>query len=121
MKSVITVRKRINLVVAGLCMAAIFTGCSNSSGIYKPGTYTASGAGYAGDVVVEVEFDKDSILSVIVTDENETEEIGGRVIDELQKKVVEEQTFEVDAVSSATITSEAIKEAVKSCMEQAKR
>lgn len=37
MKSVITVRKRINLVVAGLCMAAIFAGCSNSRGNKRGG------------------------------------------------------------------------------------
>jgi fumarate reductase flavoprotein subunit len=90
-----------------------------TSGIYKAGTYTASAEGYESSIMMEVEFDHDSILSVRVVEENETKEIGGRAIDTLTKEIVEAQTYAVDAFSGATITSNAIKTAVEDCIKQA--
>ncbi|SET93073.1 FMN-binding protein [Lacrimispora sphenoides] len=107
-------------IAAALCILALFAGCGGSSDTYKAGTYTAAAEGYAGDVEVEVEFDQDSLLSVKITDHNETVGIGDRAIEELPAKIVEELTWEVDAVASATVTSDAIKTAVKDCIEQAK-
>ena len=52
-------------------------------------------------------------------EEHETKDFGAPAIDTLPGRIVEAQTHEVDAVSSATFTSEAIKAAVKSCVEQA--
>ena len=40
-------------------------------------------------------------------------------IDELPSRIVEAQTWDVDAVSSATFTSDAIREAVRDCLAQA--
>jgi len=107
-------------ITAALCILALLAGCSGSTDTYKAGTYTAAAEGYAGEVEVEVEFDQDSFLSVKVTDHNETVGIGDRAIEELPSKIVEELTWEVDAVASATVTSDAIKAAVKDCIEQAK-
>lgn len=48
------------LSMAAICVfgsALLFSGCSESgksSGVYQPGTYTASAEGYGGDVTVEV-------------------------------------------------------------------
>jgi len=107
-------------ITAALCILALLAGCSGSTDPYKAGTYTAAAEGYAGEVEVEVEFDQDSFLSVKVTDHNETVGIGDRAIEELPDKIVEELTWEVDTVASATVTSDAIKAAVKDCIEQAK-
>ncbi|EXG88542.1 hypothetical protein K413DRAFT_5471 [Clostridium sp. ASBs410] len=107
-------------IAAALCILALLTGCGGSTDTYKAGTYTAASEGYAGDVEVEVEFDQGSLLSVKVTDHNETVGFGDRAIEELPAKIVEELTWEVDAVASATVTSDAIKTAVKDCIEQAK-
>jgi fumarate reductase flavoprotein subunit len=92
---------------------------SRVSGVYKPGTYMSSAEGYEGGVTVEVEFDHDSIISVRVVEENETKEIGGRVIETLPGEIVEAQTYAVDAFSGATITRNAIMTAVKDCIDQA--
>ncbi len=113
-------KKKTLVMAAALCILTLLAGCGGSSDTYKAGTYTAAAEGYDGDVEVEVEFDQDSILSVKVTDHNETVGIGDRAIEELPPKIVEELTWEVDAVTSATVTSDAIKAAVKDCMEQAK-
>ena len=44
---------------------------------------------------------------------------GGVAIAQLPDKIVEAQSYEVDAVSGATITSEGIKSAVAKSLEQA--
>ena len=80
---------------------------------------TASAEGYSGPVTVEVEFDGSSILSVHVLSHSETVNISDRAIDELPSRIVEAQTWDVDAVSSATFTSDAIREAVRDCLAQA--
>ena len=43
-------------------------------------------------------------------------QISDRAIDEIPSQIVEAQTWDVDAVSSATFTSDAIREAVKMCI-----
>ena len=70
-------------------------------------------------IPVEVEFDGSSILSVHVLSHSETVNISDRAIDELPSQIVEAQTWDVDAVSSATFTSDAIREAVRDCLAQA--
>ncbi len=102
-----------------LCTLALFTACGGSADTYTAGTYTATEQGYVGDVTVEVKFDRDSILSVNVTDQNETVGFGDKAIDAIPGEIVEAQTWEVDAVTSATVTSDALKAAVKDCIEQA--
>ena len=78
-------------------------------------------AGYAGDVTVEVEFDSEKILSVNILDHNETPSVADKALEEVPDQIVEQQTSEVDAVTSATLTSEAIKAAVADCIRQAKQ
>lgn len=113
-------KKLLLSAAAPLCAFLLLSGCGgNSSAAYKAGTYTSTAAGYSGDVTVQVEFDETSILSVTVTGQTETESIGGKAIEEVPGKIEEAQTWEVDAVSQATVTSEAVKAAVKDCMEQA--
>jgi fumarate reductase flavoprotein subunit len=125
--------KRALTVSAGFVFSLAFlSGCNRASGthraeapagrasgVYKAGTYLAGAEGYEGAITVEVEFARDSILSVRVVEENETEEIGGRAVETLPGEMVEAQTYAVDAFSGATVTSNAIMTAVKDCMDQA--
>lgn len=115
-------KKIMVLMLALLCIVSLFVGCGNkSSELYNAGIYTAVAEGYAGDVSVEVEFDKTSILSVKVTNHNETIGFGDRAVEALPEEIIEAQTWEVDAISSATVTSNAIKDAVKDCIAQAEK
>ena len=106
----------LSMLVGALLLCA---GCGKSGDIYTAGVYTASAEGYSGPVTVEVEFDGSSILSVHVLSHSETVNISDRAIDELPSRIVEAQTWDVDAVSSATFTSDAIREAVRDCLAQA--
>lgn len=111
--------RALSAVVLLICVLMLMAGCGKSEAIYTAGVYTAAAEGYAGPVLVEVEFDEHSILAVRILSHNETLDIGDRAIDELPAKIVDAQTWDVDAITSATITSGAIREAVKNCMEQA--
>lgn len=121
--------KKFLKLVAATAMACSLVACSSGTsstttteeetGAYKAGTYTATAAGMDGDVTVEVVFTSDAIESVTVTEQNETEGVGTLAVDQLPGKIVEAQSLAVDAITGATVTSTAIIEAVKDCVEQA--
>ena len=81
-------------------------------------TATASAQGMNGPVEVEVIATPDRIYSVKVLDHHETEGIGTVAIGELPEKIFKNQSYELDAVSGATLTSNAIHDAVKAALEQ---
>ncbi len=105
-------------------MMSLMTACggsgSSAGGSYKAGKYTGSADGKNGAVTVEVELTEDSIKSVTVTDHQETEGIADPAIEQIPKAIVEKQSADVDAVSGATVTSDAIKEAVKAAIASSK-
>lgn len=69
--------------------------------------------GAQGPMTVEVTLDDDNtILDVVVTEHSETEGLADPALEEVPAAIVEANSTNVDVVSSATITSEAIIEAV---------
>ena len=83
------------------------------------GTYTASAEGKDGPVVVETTFEGGKIVSVVVTEQNETPEIAGLPLEQIPPAIVEANAYNVDSVTGATVTSEAIKAAVADAIAQA--
>jgi len=75
------------------------------------GTYEAAAKGYHGDVKVTVTVDADKIVDITV-EHNETEGIGAAALPKLIAAVKEHQTIGVDAISGATITTDAFKAAM---------
>ncbi len=88
--------------------------------IYTPGTYTAGADGISSKVTVTMTFDETSITDVKVDAAGETPSIGGVAAEDLQKALMDAQSSEIDAVSGATITSDAVKKAAANCIAQAK-
>ncbi len=86
--------------------------------------YIGTGTGMNGSVTVKVTMDGDVIGSVEVLEHNETDGIGTLAIDQMTGKFAGLSTAEdidgVDTVSSATITSKALQEAVKDALSQVK-
>ncbi|MBQ8080649.1 MAG: FAD-dependent oxidoreductase [Clostridia bacterium] len=87
---------------------------------YQPGEYSATVFGMMGDVTVTMTFDAEAITNVTVVGDAETPGIGTLAIEQLPDAILAAQSAEVDAVTGATVTSNAIKEAVLSCIAQAK-
>ena len=99
--------------------AATTAAASEEAGIYTPGTYTGTAAGKNGDVKVEVTFSANAIDSVKVVEHTETAGISDGAIENMPAAIVENQSLAVDTVSGATVTSEAILNAVADAVAQA--
>ena len=81
--------------------------------------YLGSDMGMGGTITVRVTVDGDKLADVEIVQADETVGIGSRAVEELPAAILEAQTWDVDAVAGATVSSTAIKNAVKQCMEQA--
>ena len=91
-----------------------------SSGLtFTPGEYTASARGINSDVTVTCTFDETTMTDLVIDVSGETPDIGGKVGDQMREKILSSQSCNVDGVSGATITSDAVKTAVADCMSQA--
>ncbi len=92
----------------------------DEDGMYADGTFTGTADGYGGEIEVEVTIEDDEITDIEVVSHDETEGIGDDAMDELKDRVIEEQgTENVDAISGATVTSDAFLEAVDDALDQA--
>lgn len=87
--------------------------------LYKEGTYIGEGTGRNGPVKVEVSFSKTAIRSIKVLQHNETKGMAEIPIQRIPKAIIDNQSLAVDAVSTATYTSNAILEGVADCVRQA--
>ena len=79
---------------------------------FTPGTYEGTAAGYNGDVTVSVTFTEDAIESIDVTASSETAHVGTVAYDILIPEMIECTSTGLDAVSGATFSSNALKNAV---------
>lgn len=86
---------------------------------FVPGTYEAVQYGNNDYLHVQVTFDESHIVSVEVPQHSETQFMGAEAIKRISKDIVDYQTLNVDSISGATITSNALKQAVTDCMKQA--
>lgn len=94
------------------------TAASTGEAIYTPGTYTGTATGI-GEVKVTITFSETAITDVVIDASNETESIGGVAAPTLKDALMAAQSTEIDNISGATITTNAVKKAAASCIEQA--
>lgn len=89
-------------------------------GTYTPGTYTASGYGFGGEVTASLTVGNNGGIEDVTLDgPNETPAIGGQALPTLREQVLAAQSAEIDGVSGASLTSGAVKEAVAAAIAQA--
>ena len=86
---------------------------------YKPGTYSAEAEGM-GTVKVSITVDENSITKVVLDTSQETPEIGGAATEELASQIMAMQGSEIDGVTGASLTSNAVRVAVAEALEKAK-
>ena len=82
-------------------------------------SYTATAKGFGGDVTVTVVLNGSDIVDVQVEGANETAGIGTNAIEQLPAKIIDADSADVDGVSGATFTSDAIKTAVQAALDAA--
>jgi succinate dehydrogenase/fumarate reductase flavoprotein subunit/uncharacterized protein with FMN-binding domain len=92
---------------------------ASASGTYIPGTYSASAQGI-GEVTVTMTFDEEKITDVQLDVSGETAGYGKDAAEELINQVLSTQSSEIDGVSGASVTSNAVRKAAENCINQAK-
>ena len=85
----------------------------------EPGTYAAAAKGMASEVAVKLIFGESSIEDIMIDVSGETDGIGAAIGTMMENRVLKAQSADVNGVSGATVTSDAIKEAVKEAIAQA--
>ena len=98
--------------------AASSSTAASGDAIYTAGTYTGTATGI-GEVKVTMTFSETAITEVVIDASNETESIGGVAAPTLQEAIMAAQGTEIDNISGATVTTNAVKKAAASCIEQA--
>lgn len=97
---------------------AASTAAGTGKAVYTPGTYTGTATGM-GEVKVTMTFSETAITDIQLDVSNETADIGGAAADSLKEALMAAQSAEIDGVAGATITSNAVKQAAASAIEQA--
>jgi len=92
-------------------------GCSKGA---EAKSYTKTAKGFGGDVTVTVTLKDGVITDVKAEGPNETEGIGSKAIEELPTLIVKANSADIDGISGATMTSNAIKTAVKAALKEDK-
>lgn len=110
-------------LLVGLSLLFLLSaGCSSKSSgnIYKDGSHTQTVSGYGGEFKITVVLNEDRIEDIQILENNETKGVGTLAFDYVVEQILEKQTTEVDGVSGATVTSNAIKEAVNKTLQEAR-
>ncbi|MDO5143414.1 MAG: FAD-dependent oxidoreductase [bacterium] len=112
--------KRILSIVLALVMLASMVTVA-SAATFTPGTYEGSADGFGGLVTVKVTVDENVITAIEISADKETPAIGGAAVPTLVENAIGKQDADaIDTVSSATVTSNAVKAAVASALALAK-
>ncbi|MEE3487230.1 MAG: FAD-binding protein [Bulleidia sp.] len=107
------------LSLAGCGASSSAAASTEAAGKYTTGTYTAQAKGHSSDVTVTADFDSNSITNVTIDASGETDSIGQPAAETLTQSILDAQSADVDAVSGATETSNAVKRAMQSVIDQA--
>lgn len=109
-------KQKLLFALTSFSLILSLSACQSGSAVK---TYSSTAKGYGGDVTVTLSVAEGKITEVEIVGEKETESIGGMAIEQLPEVIKEKQTWDIDGVAGATVTSGAIKEAAKSAMTEA--
>lgn len=93
-----------------------------ASGSYADGTYTGVAKGMDGLITVTLQVKGNVITCTQMTQEGETQSVGGyeAIRDGVYARMIDAaQDSEIDAISGATITTQAVRDAVADALSQA--
>lgn len=76
-------------------------------------TTQGTGVGKHGDVIADVTFESGRITAIDIRKSNENPILAGRVFTDMKDAMVAHNSADIDAVTGATVSSDALKQAVK--------
>ncbi|OAJ73717.1 FMN-binding protein [Brevibacillus sp. SKDU10] len=116
--------KKLFYLVAMLAMAAmVLVGCgATDTGKFKDGAYEGVARGASSDIKVSVEVKAGKIDGIKILEHEETQNLIEAVMENTIPEIIEKQGTEgVEAISGASKSSSAVKEAVNQALEKAKK
>ena len=114
--------KKLFCLMLALCMlfgVSALAETAPAENLFVPGTYTAEAQGIFSIVKVQVTVSENAITLVLIDTGSETAELGGAAAGTMSEAILLAQTPNVDGVSGATITSNAIRKAATEALEAA--
>lgn len=111
--------KKLSLLLVVALMLFSFAACSKeepAAASTEAKTLEGTAEGFGGEVKVTVTVNGDDITEVVAVGDSETQGIGSNAIEQLPAKIAEADKAEVDVVAGATVTSNAIIEAVNNAL-----
>ena len=87
-----------------------------SDNVFLDGTYTETVEGHNGPMTVEVVVEGNVITSVVVLEHEETDGLADPALEDVPAAIIARNGTDVDVVSSATVTSEAVIKAVEKAL-----
>ena len=82
-------------------------------------TFSATANGFGGPVTVTITVEDGALTGVTAEGDSETDGIGSRAIELLPDAILEAGTWDVDSVSGASFSSDAVRTAARAAMEEA--
>ena len=113
------IRKRVAALALASVMALSLFGCGSkpaSSTAGVSGEFTGTAKGMGGDVTVTLTLTDGKITGCTAEGKDETPGIGTMALEQLPGAIAESGSIAVDGVATATITSDAIKEAAAAAL-----
>lgn len=108
-------KRFLGLLLSLTMVFTMFTGLALAEG-YTDGTYTGEANGMGGAVPVTVTVSGGKITGIQVGEHQETPGLADPALEQIPQDIIAAQSTEVDSVSGATVTSEAIKQAVANAL-----
>lgn len=88
--------------------------------LYQDGSFTGTGAGFGGDIVVTLELSEDEITGITVMEASGEDSVYLASAEAIIEDILSAQSAEVDTISGATFSSTGIRDAVRDALEQAR-
>lgn len=124
--------KKLLVFILLLCLSFTIVACKNKDEInndssqkennqmlYKAGKYNGLATGHNGTLEVEVEVSDNDIISIDIIRSDETEHLSKSVFETIPNSIIENQSLNVDTISGATVTSNALKLAITDALKKA--
>lgn len=109
-------KKRILAILTAIMLVMTGAALGEAAPAEVSGDFTGTAKGFGGDVTVTVTLTDGAITAVTAEGARETEGVGSKAIELMPADMSESGSIAVDTVAGATITSNAILEAVKAAL-----
>jgi len=112
-----TILRAFSVVICALLL--LVTGCGGGK-VFTPGEYAASSKAVHGDVTVTITVNEKKITKVAIAESGEENSFAAKAYATMTEQVMKAQSAEIDGVTGATISTNAVKTAAAAALAEAK-